>query len=356
MSYLTIMLFQDSEKPLEYLNNNLKTLKEWNSAGLKETQIILITQKQTTTEADNALKLAGLAGRVIKSDNTYVAGRPVWDVLRDLRKAWPYVDGKYVTVNHSEFIWCPNRLERTITWLKNNRYYVALGNLRRPASDKVPRPRWRPGNCDKNISDQLIRYINAGHWKLAADIAERLPTLMWPLWKAHIYKFGQVHWQEDIFFIDKGWLDIWRGIDHGGELPYQDIWDLLGAGIKRMEAIRLEPKIVRMPEVINRIIHAWHPKPYKSWSPEIRDWFLKDPKRWKNTQFLNSALWQRLLRLRDEADTNDQNAKYDLRRGPGGTVTRYEEAARAYFLNGGRLKLQQFYGQYGRDSRLHANY
>lgn len=353
MPDLSILIFQDAEKSSQYLNDYMGALHHWNEEGLAKSQIILITQKQTTDEAQQICKRNCIEATIMKSDNFYVGAHPIWDVMADLRKAWPKISGDYVTVNHSEFIWCQSRLAKTIVWLKANKPYLSLGNLRRPAKDRVPRPRWRPGNCDRRISEPLALSLKRGDWQRASRIAEILPTLIWPLWKANIYKFGECHWSEDVFFADRRWMEAWKATEHGGELPFQDIWDLMGAAIKRMAAQQLEPTIIRMTESVNRIIHMWHPKNYKSWTPEIRDWFLGDPKRWQGTQFIRPQLWQRLLQLRDEKNTNDQYAKYDLRRGPGGTLTRYEEAVRQYLLNCGGFGLVKFYEKYGRPIRQH---
>ena len=349
---LTILLFEDTEKPREYLDNYFGALANWNEEGLRETEIILITQKQRSTNAHSVVDKWGIPATIVKSDNPFVGGHPIWDAMKDMRKAWPQVPGDWITVNHAEFIWCPNRLKKTIEWLKQKRLYLALGNLRRPATDKVPRPTWRPGNCDKRISDRLTEYMRVGNWKQAAVVSEELPTLVWPLWRMQEYGFGECKWSEDVFFADRRWMESYRMIEHGGELPFQDIWDLMGAVVKQMQARNLALYIQRMKMDANRIIHTWHPKYYKSWTPEIRDWFMADSQRWKKTAFLDSLLWKRLFKLNGEKDTSDQYAKYDLRRGKYGTLTRYEDALRNHLLNGGHLEVHKFFEQYGLGARI----
>jgi hypothetical protein len=358
MAELSIILFEDSEKPERYLRDYMESIKRWNREGLDQSQMILVTQKKSTATAEAACKSAGVEAEIVKSDCEYVGGSPVWDVMADLRKAWPRVKGNWITINHTEFIWCRDRLVRTIDWLKRSRYYLNLGNLRRPAMDQekrligrkvvAVRPKWRPGNCDRGISDGLSILMERKKWDQAAEVADRMPTVMWPLWKAPIYQFGRCRWTEDVFFADRRWMENWKALDHGGELPFQDIFDLMGAAYGRMQAKKIEPRIFRMEEKDNRIIHLWHKKNYLSFTEEIRDWFLKDPERWKGTQFMNPGLWDRLFKFRNEADRSDAYAKYDLRRGPGGTLTRYEEAMKIYLQNGGTAKLMEFYRKHGR--------
>jgi len=349
---LTILLFEDTEKPKEYLDNYFGALANWNKEGLKETQIILITQKQKTINAEAVVAKWGIPATIVKSDNPFIDGHPVWDVMKDIRKAWPKVEGDWITVNHAEFIWCRDRLKRTIEWLKQRRLYLALGNLRRPATDRVPRPSWRPGNCDKRISDRVTQYMAAGNWREAMIQAESVPTLVWPLWRMQEYGFGPCRWSEDVFFADRRWMDALRMIEHGGELPFQDIFDLMGAVAKQMIARNIALYIERAELDVNRIIHVWHPKYYKSWTPKIRDWFIRDKGRWKNTEFMKPELWERLFKLNGEKDTSDQYAKYDLRRGKQGTLTRYENGLRNYLLDGGHVAVLNFYDKYGLGARI----
>lgn len=351
-SVLTILAFEDTEKGPEYLNHYLKALRYFNDDGLRETQIIVITQKKTTRDADAAIAAADIPVTVVKSDNPFVDGRPIWDVLKDIRKAWKHVKGDYVTFNHTEFIWCKSRLRYTIEYLKRRRPYLCLCNLRRPASDRVSRPVWRPGNCDRRISDPFTLKMKWDQWSEAAGMAEVLPTLMWPLWRAELFQFGPCVWSEDAFIIDRRWSENWNAFSHGGELPFQDVYDVMGSAIKQMEQVGLGPQISRMTEDVNRIIHVWHPKNYRSWTPEIRDWFLADPQRWKDTEFLNRQLWDRMFRLEGEKDTSDQYAKFDLRRSPRGTVTRYENSVRTYLNADGAKRLRDFYRQYGVGERV----
>lgn len=350
---LTILLFEDAEKPKQYLTDYLGAIAHWNRSGLEETQIILITQKKNMDDARAAAAASGILVKIIKSDNPHVAGHPVWDVMKDVRKVWKHIRGDWITFNHTEFIWCRERLKRTIDWLNLRRPYLALGNLRRPGSDKGARPTWRPGNCDRRVSEPLALMMRWGEWLKAWRAAEQMSTLIWPLWRAQDYKFGVCKWSEDTFFADRRWLETWRGTDHGGELPFQDVYDLMGTALGELKLMSLDPMIHRMTEAENRIIHMWHPKGYRSWTPEIRDWFFSEPERWRHTAFLNMGLWERLLKLEGEKDTRDWYAKFDLRRGKQGTVTRYKEGLRRYLDKKGAAELRKFYRKYGVGERVH---
>ena len=354
MTTLTIVLTENCEHPPEYMDRYLGSLREWNQDGLTDSQLLIISQKPDIDDAMRAVGRFGIEADIVHAENEFVGDRPIWDLLASLRKAWPIVGGQYVTFNHTEFIWCPGRLLNTINWLKQNKPYVALGNLMRPASARslqYKRPPWRPGNCERVVSDQLTRMIDAGKWQDAAQLSETIPTAVWPLWSRIAVRYGRTPWQEDAFCVDREWADACRLIRMGGEQPFQDIFDLMGIALERLSKYQAQPHIYRMPQEANRIIHSWHSKPYSSWTPDVRDWFRANPGRWRGTCLMNPKLWNGLLTMFQDGDVASNLPKYDLRRGPGGTVTRYAADMDQYVRNGGSAHMREFYERYGRYKR-----
>jgi hypothetical protein len=340
---LSILLFKDVEKPAFFLDHYFGALKEWNADGLDEIEVILISQHEDSEEFRQVALRQPFDVHVIDAGHPMVDGYPVWDIFEELRLAMPMARGRWVTTHHTEFLWCKGRLRRTLDWLKEQRLYMALGNLRRPMRPKVDKV-W-----SKEGSDELHQMLAADDWQAAGDLAEALPTNHWIYWLKEP-KPGPTRWHEDIFFADREWLEAWRFPDHGGRLPFQDVYDVMGRATDWLERYQLMPKMVRMPMEVNRTIHLWHDKLWGSWTPAMRDYFLENAE-WRNTAFGDKRIWQGLLATHGNNGNGTGAPVVRLRTGQGGTVTRYGDAMKRWLLNGGRPELSSFYAEHGKELR-----
>jgi hypothetical protein len=174
---------------------------------------------------------------------------------------------------------------------------------------------------------------------------DTMHTTWWMFWSRE-QSPGVVPYIEDVFFADLEWLDAWRFFEFPESLPFQDVYDLIGLAIRTMTNEHLAPKIFRMQQGVNRILHLWHPKTWGSWTPEIRDWFMAYPERWRGTPFLDRAMWDQLIRCRG-AMPQDCNPVNAFRWAPGGTVTRFGEYFKGWLKSGGKDQLLRFFQQSG---------
>lgn len=354
MTRLSVVVFDTVELEPSYLGLYFDSLLHWNAEGVAQTQFIVVSQRKDVSVTEDICKRVpeSVVCRVHAPRQDWVNGYPVWDILASLREVWPEVRGRYVTFNHPEYIWSPNRLERTIDWLYRERLYFVLGNLRRPGRYKDIAAQHTADHCIREASDRLHNTMMKGDWKLAASVCETLPTCWWMFWTGVEQHPGRVPYIEDAFLLDKEWLDSWEFVRHGGELPFQDVYDLIGNAVRStLFKYNVQPRYCyRMPLDANRIIHLWHPKVWGSWRPEIRDWFLSNPDRWKGTKFLDPTIWNQLIEIRAKMPKTYQPVN-TLRNAPGGTVTRYGLALSEWLRAGGHEQVNRFYARYGREKR-----
>ena len=158
---------------------------------------------------------------------------------------------------------------------------------------------------------------------------------------------GVIRWMEDIFFANWEWLQSWGAFDHGGRLPFQDIYDLIGASATILDNLHLMPEIHRMSVETNRVVHLWHPKQWASWTTEVRDWFLMHVDEWAGTAFADVKRWDAVIRNR-----TDWKPVADFRQGPNGTITRYGVELKKWLSQGGAEQMQQFYKMHGQRVRM----
>lgn len=348
--FLTIILTDIIELDESYLDLYFQALNDWNFDALSDLQIVIISQRKFGIKAIQLAEKQNFQVDVVHSKCDFVGGYPIWDLMADIRLAWPHIIGKFVTFNHPEFIWGPGRLRRTIDFLKGQRSYLALGNLRRPGQYKQIVDQTSAEHGIKAISDQLLIAMCNGHTpQQSAGIFETLPSCWWMFWSAEQKAGFPVAFFEDVFFAHKGWLESWDFARHGGELPFQDIYDLVRVAIQSfLPKYKIEAKIARMDQATNKMIHLWHPKCWQSWQPEIRDYFLSNPARWQGTKFLDAKLWQELIDLRKNMPKNVTPVN-TLRSAPNGTVSRYGASFTAWLEKGGAERVRKFYEQNGRD-------
>jgi hypothetical protein len=347
MSKLTIIVTHPAELDRSYLDRYLRCMAKWNRNGLKDTQLILLMQRSTEVIQP---QYVGINLSVIYPDYEMVNGYPIWDTMKTVRTLWPQIDGQYVTFDHTEFIWGPDRLENTINWLVKNRPVYAIGNLRRPGTfDEVADLKLSTDTV-KRYSDWFTDTLDSGDdacEERAANIFEMMETAHWMYWDSRPQKPGAVSYIEDVFYADKRWLDTWRFAQYPGERPFQDVYDLMGIAFQSLMKLNVHPKCVRMPQLVNRILHLWHPRLWLTWTEEIRQWFASNPVRWAGTRFLDKVLWDDLIQSRINGWPKDHAPVNNFRRCPNGTVTSYGVAVSTFLQRGGADRLKKFYTESG---------
>ena len=338
---LTVIVIDPVELDVKYLRLYFQSLINWNLTMLNDVEFVVMTQKRLVDEFVWLLseEMTNLTIMLVKHD--WVGDYPVWDVVAELKQAWPYVHGKYVTVHHPEFIWHDGTLSRTLNWLNEKRPYMAMGNLRRIGSMKDAKS-FSKEQCIKEMSDELFSLMGNGYWLQAERLIAIMETTTWMYWFKE-QRPGLATYMEDVFFADREWLDSWKWLDHGGRLPFQDIWDLMYVAMcTEFEKHKIAPAFVRMPRNVGEMIHLWHKKQWGSWTLEMRNYFLSDRERWQGTSFLNEELWNKLISIEDSVSLANRPVGA-LRNGVGGTVMRYGAALSEWLQSGGAEQVKQHY-------------
>lgn len=339
---LTIVLFDVFELEESYLEAYFTSLSKWNPEGARNAQILLVSQRNNASAAHSLVSKLSFQVDVIHSQHEFVNGYPIWDVMGDLRRIWPLVRGKYVTFNHPEFIWGPDRIEKTSSWLMENQPCFAIGNLRRPGTHEQITSQTTSDHCVKEISEEFRNALWADPLYEGKRLFDEMPTSWWMFWTQQEQQPGPVPYIEDVVYAEKEWLESWRFLDHGGEMPFQDVYDLIRVAMSpTLPANGVGVECVRMSREVNKLIHLWHPKLWKSWTFEIRDWFLSHPERWNGTVFSNPFMWINLIEIAPKMPKTYKPVN-DLRNGPTGTVTKYGEDLNRWLINGGREQVIRF--------------
>jgi hypothetical protein len=312
---------------------------------MDDTQIVLVSQHRDSTELREICAEQPFPVEFLEAGHKFIDGYPVWDVLEEVRLAWPLLRGRYVTMQHTEFLWSPGRLRRTIDWLTAKGLYLAIGNLRRTVA-----PGGEPRGS-REVSDRLTSLLDAGRWDEATPVAESLPTSHWVWWQPE-RPAGVTAWQEDVFFADREWLNAWKMPFHGGRQPFQDVYDLMGRAVDWLSRHRFLPDIERIPQQFHKSIHLWHPREWGAWTPAMSRHFLADRKSWGMTALGKATVWRDLIAMRTQK-TGAVNYKpvIALRIGQGGTVSRYGNDLKTWLSNGGTPVLRKFYAAHGQKRR-----
>jgi hypothetical protein len=343
---LTTVIFQNAELSTEYLGWNLRSLWEWNREGLEQNQIIVVSQLRDSSKVRQICAEALFPIEVFECGNEFVGDYPVWDLFQSLRIIWPSILGEYVTIHHTEFLWMPGLLQRTIDYLKSNKPCLALGNLRRPFK----------AGCETKESveaaAELIAPMTAGDWAAARAIAEAMLTKHWVFWRSEQAP-GKSMWWEDVFFAARSWLEAWKMPYHGGDQPFQDVYDVVGKALSSMVRHHVDPPIVRMTMDVNKIVHVSHPRPFGYIDPKLQNYFMSDPKRWGLLALSKRELWWDMLRSKGQPD-RDAHQNLDAllyrslvrhRMGAYGTVGRYGKSFDKWLGNGGQQTLRSYYAR-----------
>jgi len=297
---LTLLVCLDVEKPREYPDWYCEALRRWN-ADAEGVQILMLDQAGT-------------------ADQT-ATGYPLWDILADTRAAWPQVAGEYICWQHTEFLWCRDRLRNTVAWLRENCPVMALGNLRRPGEPSAKSSAEDDRNARRE-TERITDHIRRGDWDAAAIQAETLQTLPWLGWKDEPQPNDAPVWAEDVFVARRDWIETTRFLEHGKPQIYQDVYDLMGASLTKLAVWESVPSLPRMPREVHRQVHLWHPRRMRCHAPDVRDAFLADPARWKGTLYASRPHWKKLL-ASYHAGNRDWDATHGWRRDPGGSVYRH---------------------------------
>ena len=334
---LTIVAVVDAEKDPVYTDWFFTALRQWNRAGLDDTQVLVLCQKPLDPATLLTIAKQPFPVDVAFARHPTVAGYPVWDVCQAMRDCWPMVRGEYVTFAHTEFLWCPRRLRKTVAYLEKHRPIFALGNLRRLGRPDPSRGGRKFGEKEYGKLKELLQ---AKDYYLAACLLDAAPTAAWVHWLGE-NRPGPQDWREDVFFVRRDWLDAMEFWQHGDRQAFQDVYDLVAMAILKLGNYGVAPPIVRMPMSVNRILHMWHERHWKSWTPAMRAWFLDSEERWEGTSFTRSYLWDKLLLAPQNGDV-DGTAINILRWGHGGTVTRFINRLDDWLLAGGLDKMKTY--------------
>ena len=312
---LTILLVVDVEKPPEYLDWYAAGLARLNSSAElgRDYQVLFLNQHH--------------------GDRWTAAGYPVWDLLEQTAQAWPLVEGEYVTWAHSEFLWCTDRLRRTIDWLRQHRPVIALGNLRRTGDDRL----YQAHTLDRGMklaSDPITDHLRRGDWEAAAIAAEQTPTTNWMANPHQPLPTDAPAWLEDVFFVRRDWLEVTEFLHHGRPQFFQDVYDLMDAAQVKLGVHDATPRCPRLPQSVCRLVHLWHDRRMRHLGPDVRRYFLRNAARYDGTLYASREHWRRLDACFTAAK-RDEGAIWPWRRDPGGTVWRWAMDFEAWLERGG---------------------
>jgi hypothetical protein len=291
---LSMILVVNVEQDIKYLSYFLKSMGVFNAPALAsgEVEFLIISQRRRSEEIFKLLGDFPFPVDVVHAKHDFVGAYPIWDVNEELRQVLPLLYGKFIAINHPEFLWLPGRLQSTVNYLKNHpNEYLVLGNLRRPG-DRKRIEKEHPGHVIES-SLQLMDLLDSDKFVDLAVVSETVDTCSWMFWSPEPTFGDDVPWLEDLFFISPAFIQVTNLFDHGGRLPFQDVYDLVAAAVLVLDKHHLTPKMSRMDFATNKVLHIHHPKTWGSWLPEVRDYFLNAPEEWCGTLFLDKGLWSK---------------------------------------------------------------
>ena len=338
---LTILLFADVEKPEAWDHRWFAAVRELNPTVHDRLQVLLLSQRQNN---DGLRKLAAeqpFEVEVVDCDHPRDrTGYPVWEVVPAVRAVWPRVRGRWVSFNHMEYIHGPDRLARTCNWLNANRPVIALGNLRRIVAHTYD---WRKRirDVDDPLNDCFAALIDDGqldflrnHWDLFGQVA-------WIYWHPEPSP-ADTHWWEDVFFADREWFEVTRFFEHGGRLPFQDIYDLMAPAINKIQCYELKAPCRRLPRQIHDSCHILHPRLWGSYTEAMWEWFHHHAEEFADTALTRDDLWEMVLAPGGCGDEKPGQAIDRFRRAPGGTVIRWLVDFSTYLREGGADRIREY--------------
>lgn len=350
---LTTLICRDVEKGDDYFRHYLASLRCLNSWDHGKTQWIVLTQHRKDDALFEMLQRSPVPMQVVHTCTEFVDGYPVWDILSAVRQVESLVAGTWVHFAHPEYIWGIDCIHKVLDWLEKVRPIIALGNLTRTGTiDEL-----KTGDVRgiKAHSDRLAQALEWREPMAFQEAVESVPLSRWIYWTGPQDESGRAaekHWMEDSFFASWDWIQAIRFAHHGGEAPFQDVYDIMGAVHKQLRCRNIMPPVERMPDAVCREYHLHHENTFASFSPAMRDWFLSDPKRWAETIWLEEPLWEMFEQQKaDPGAKMAYNPRYLCREGPGGTQSRYNAAMSIWLHTGGIEDVRNFHALHG-DSRL----
>jgi len=339
---LTILLFVDAEKPITWDHRWFGAVRELNPSVWDRINVVVVSQRKSS---DSIRRIAAKQPFRVevhdvdhpRDSNDY----PIWDVCQGVREVWPLVCGKYVSFNHVEYIHGPGRLAKTCDWLRTNRPHVAMGNLRRIVAHTYD---WKKRIRDVKdpLNTTFSTLIDDCYWAFLQDHWDLFPQVPWIYWQPEP-SVDQTEFLEDVFFAEKEWFETLKFFQHGGRLPFQDVYDLMYPGLLQLETHGLAPPCYRLPRDVHEACHVLHDRAWGSYTPSMRAWFKRHEEEWAGTALVLWDLWDKILQPDGCGDESPGQAIDRFRRGPGGTVTRWMQDFTAYLAAGGADRLQEYY-------------
>lgn len=328
---LSVVLTVDHEKDTDLLSAFLGSMRHLNAADRLPVQFIALVQSRNVDDVRRRVKAANLDVQVVASAMAHVnGGQPIWDMHYSLRQVWPEIKGEYVTFQHTEFLWGHNRLRRTIEWLMDCRPIIALGNLCRLGADRSSGHWYRTDDIPEH-SVPICDAIRNNDW---AGVSERIDTSVpgwWVYWD-DCPKVGDTKWKEDIFFVRRDFLDCLHYTEHGGFLPFQDVYDIMGWLINELGVLKIKVPCIRMAHSIHKAVHLWHAKTWGYLSSHVRDWFLLRRERWHGLVYGDPSWWADAI-----GKTGDDLEKQVVisRRSNRGTLMQFNRDLRRWLIHDG---------------------
>jgi hypothetical protein len=180
--------------------------------------------------------------------------------------------------------------------------------------------------------------IDSGDVECLRRFWPHLPTWHWIYWLSNTKPHG---WQEDVFYARRDWLSALEFFHHGNRMAFQDVYDLMRAAFGLLRTAELAPDCRRIPREANEVMHIPHARPRSCFCRETYEWFQSQRAQWSHTSYAKEDLWKPWLAAkgRPVAQTRSLLA---FRRGPGGTVTRWQAALEKWLAHGGVQVLQKY--------------
>jgi hypothetical protein len=338
---LTILLFVDVEKDRQFDRRFFDTLRHLNASAMDHIQVVVLCQRDRDPQLEELVSTLPCDREVVYCEHPKNdAGYPVWDVCAGVRQAWPRVRGEYVTFSHTEYANGPDRIRRTCDWLMSRRPVFAMGNLRRVVPHRWD---WRKRRLD--IGDEMSLCLTAlvdGHyWDFLREQWSLFTGHPWVSWQPQPGPGSPRPWLEDVFFARRDWLEVTRFFHHGGDLPFQDVYDLVGPGLERLCRHKVGPVVWRLDRETHEACHIAHTKCWGSYTAAMRRYFERNRKAYRDTTMIRWDLWDAVLKP-DGCGAAPGQAVSDFRRAPGGTVTRWCADFSGYLQTGGEEKLREY--------------
>lgn len=314
---LTILLVADVEHDRVMDRRWFGAVRELNPRAHDRLQVIVLNQRPDRAGLEELAAAQPYPVEIADCDYPRdESGYPVWDLVAAVREVWGRVEAPYVTFSHMEYLHGPDRLARTCDWLAEHQPTIALGNLRRITA-KEERATARTEDSPEPLDAAAKDLVDRDRWDLLAEHWTLFGGRPWVYWVQP--PANCTRWLEDVFFASRDWLDAMRFWDHGGPQPFQDVYDLVGAAMWRMEKLGIAPECRQMARSVHDACHLSHHKHWRSYTPAMRAWFVAHASEYAGTTFVRGDLWDAVF----AGGPNKSAAVNAFRREPGGTVARW---------------------------------